>query len=150
MTVGSRRRQTGPDQLTVEACLERAAFACEINGCDLRGNRGEGWSTQHRLPRGRGGDRNPRINLPSNLLIVCGSGTTGCHGLVEDQLRAASYEVGWLLHRCACALPFDCEHSPRKKPVLVLRSRWMLLNDDASYTLVIPQPAPVEPEEVPW
>ena len=91
MTIRSHRspvrRSTGPDQLTVEACLERAQYACEVNGCMLRGQRSEGWSLQHRLARGNGGTRNPRTNLPSNLLVVCGHGTAGCHGLIENELR---------------------------------------------------------------
>jgi hypothetical protein len=129
----SRYRQTGPANDVVEACLERASYACEINGCELRGDRGEGWSMQHRLPRGRGGDRDPRINLPSNLLVVCGSGTTGCHGLIEDSLRAAAYEVRWLIHRCACERQFVCEHSPRNQQTYILRGRWVYLSDAASY-----------------
>lgn len=133
MTVGSRRRSTGPDHLTVEAALERASYSCEINGDELRGDRGVGWSVQHRRPRGKGSTRDPGSNRPSNILIVCGSGTTGCHGLLENQLRAAAYEVGWLVHRCACYRPFDCEHSPAKTPVLILRNRWVLLDDASNY-----------------
>jgi hypothetical protein len=129
----SRYRYTGPPNDTVEACLERASYACEINGCDLRGDRGEGWSIQHRLARGRGGDRDPRINLPSNLLVVCGSGTTGCHGLIEDQLRAAAYEVRWLIRRCGCERKFVCEHSPRNLQTYILRGRWVYLDDAANY-----------------
>lgn len=136
MTVGSRRRtSTGPDHLTVEAALERASYACEVNGCELRGQRGMGWSMQHRLPRGSGGTRHPGTNRLSNLLVVCGSATTpgGCHNLIEHELRAAAKVVGWLLEHCACERPFDCEHAPRHKPVLILRRRWVLLDDAANY-----------------
>ena len=45
----------------------------------------------HRLPEGQGG---PFI-VP-NGLPVCGSGTTGCHGLSESR-RALSYSCGWLI-----------------------------------------------------
>jgi hypothetical protein len=127
------RRSTGPDHLTVEACLERAQYACEVNGCMLRGQRSEGWSLQHRLARGNGGTSNPRTNLPSNLLVVCGHGTAGCHGLIENELRAASLPVGWRLEHCACSRPYDCEHAPRRIPVLILRERWVLLTDQATY-----------------
>lgn len=133
----SSYRYTGPPPAVVEACLERSQYQCEIDGCDLRGERGEGWSLQHRMPR-QGGSVHPRLNLPSNLLVVSGSGTTGCHGLIENQLRAAAYEVGWLLRRCGCERPFDCEHSPRHTPVLVLRARWVLLDDRAEYVDVDP------------
>lgn len=135
MTLQSkRRRSTGPRNDVVEACLERAQYMCEINGCQLSGTRGEGWSLQHRMPRGSGGTPDPRINLPSNLLVACGSGTTGCHGLIENQLRAAAYEVRWLLHRCACLDPFNCVHAPRQMQTLILNERWVYLTDRATYT----------------
>lgn len=129
----SRARYTGPPRDVVEACLERAQYSCEINGCEIRGNRGEGWSLQHRRPRGSGGTVHPRINSPANLLVTCGSGTTGCHGLIENELRAAAYEVGWLVRRCDCSRPFDCEHSPRRTPALILRRRWVLLDELGDY-----------------
>jgi hypothetical protein len=145
MTVGSRRRSTGPAPHVVEACLERASYSCEINGDELRGSRGEGWSIQHRRSRGAGGTRHPRENGTSNLLVVCGSGTTGCHGLIENALRAAAYQVGWLVRKCDCARPFDCEHSPGKKPVLILRGRWVLL-DEAAHYIDVEAPAAEVPD----
>lgn len=49
-------------------------------------------SIQHRLPRGRrGGSR------LSNLLHICGTATTGCHGEVESE-RAQAYDDGYSLH----------------------------------------------------
>lgn len=36
-----------------------------------------------------GGSRWPGINLPANLLTLCGSGTTGCHGWVTANPSAA-------------------------------------------------------------
>lgn len=41
-----------------------------------------------------GGSRWPGINLPSNLLTLCGSGTTGCHGWVEGHPEWAKAQ-GW-------------------------------------------------------
>jgi hypothetical protein len=43
-----------------------------------------------------GGTRWAGINLPSNLLILCGSGVDGCHGWVESN-RSASVAAGWLV-----------------------------------------------------
>lgn len=137
----TRYRYTGPLPEVVEACLERASYSCEINGCELRGNRGEGWSLQHRRSRGAGGSRDPRANLPSNLLVACGSGTTGCHGLIEDGLRGAAYEVGWLIRKCVCSDPWSCEHSPRRRLALVLRTRWVYLTDAAGYIDAPPPPS---------
>jgi len=33
----------------------------------------------------------------ANLIAVCGSGTTGCHGWIENH-RGESYRRGWLVH----------------------------------------------------
>lgn len=70
-------RRTSPDAETVRLVRERDDWRCARCG---------GWgplSTQHRVARGMGGSRWPGINLPSNLITLCGSGTTGCHGWVE-------------------------------------------------------------------
>lgn len=50
---------------------------------------GSGWDSLHHLyPRGQGGD-----DAIENLIPLCGSGTTGCHGLVENHNRAARATV---------------------------------------------------------
>lgn len=59
-------------------------------------DRGMGWSAHHRKPRGQGGTSNPSIANIANCLILCGSGTTGCHGWVESR-RAISEDVGYLI-----------------------------------------------------
>lgn len=41
-----------------------------------------------------GGTRWEGINLPSNLLTLCGSGTTGCHGWIEHHPTYAE-DHGW-------------------------------------------------------
>ncbi len=52
------------------------------------------YSLQHRDPRGMGG---PKLrHTMANLVTLCGTGTTGCHGYVESQ-RSESYEFGWLV-----------------------------------------------------
>jgi ferredoxin len=53
-------------------------------------------SVHHRLPRRMGGTLDPRINDPRNLVVLCGTGTTGCHGAVESD-RVAAYADGWLI-----------------------------------------------------
>ena len=58
--------------------------------------RGIDWSLHHRRPRGMGGTRNPGIHSPANLVILCGSGTTDCHGWVESNRTAATLE-GFLI-----------------------------------------------------
>lgn len=43
-----------------------------------------------------GGTTDPRINDPRNLILLCGSGTTGCHGWVESNRRTAQ-RLGYLI-----------------------------------------------------
>lgn len=45
-----------------------------------------------------GGSKRPDTNLPANLILLCGSGTTGCHGYVESN-RAEAFDLGFLLHQ---------------------------------------------------
>ena len=53
-------------------------------------------SLHHRKPRHMAGSTDPRINDPRNLIRLCGSGVSGCHGEVESQ-RQAAIDDGWLL-----------------------------------------------------
>lgn len=62
---------------------------------------------QHRWPRGRGGD-----NRPSNLILMCGSSTTGCHGWAETQQRRIATDQGWFI---------ESGEDPATKPVLTRR-----------------------------
>ena len=43
-----------------------------------------------------GGSKNPALNKASNILLLCGSGTTGCHGWVESN-REEAYDAGLLV-----------------------------------------------------
>lgn len=43
-----------------------------------------------------GGTRDPRVNDLRNLVRLCGSGTTGCHGDIESHRTTARFE-GWLI-----------------------------------------------------
>lgn len=61
-------------------------------------DRGIGWSAHHRRPRGSGGTSDPEIGNITNCLILCGSGTTGCHGWVE-RFRASAEEYGYIVRR---------------------------------------------------
>lgn len=73
--------------------LARAYFTCEF--CGWKNN---SLNIHHRTPRGMGGTRVKEINEPANLLVLCGSGTTGCHGWVESH-RQEAYELGLLVKR---------------------------------------------------
>lgn len=81
--------------------LERDQDRCVRCGAACTGQRGRDWSIQHRIPRGMGGSRREDINRAANLLTMCGSGTTGCHGWIETtaQGREEARENGWALSK---------------------------------------------------
>lgn len=109
----SGRRGTGPSTRTRELVAERAGYCCEICGLSLHNGTTwtEPYSVHHRRPRGAGGSRDAATNSPANLLLLCGSGITGCHGRVERD-RSTAYVFGWLVRQ---------GHDPETVPVWVWR-----------------------------
>lgn len=77
----------------------------------------------HRLPRGMGGSRSTagraRTERASNLVIVCGTGTTGCHGWIESH-RQDAYDTGWLVHRT---------DDPEQVPLIDTAGRRFMIDD---------------------
>lgn len=84
-----------------------------------RCGRAPGSNIHHRRPRGAGGSKDPATNVPSNLLLLCGSGTTGCHGQIESH-RAEAKANGWLLEQW---------QNPLRTPVRI-HDRGLVLLDD--------------------
>lgn len=101
--------KTGPSQGIREIVMERDYYRCVRCGLSVSGEPGKDFSIQHRIPRGMGGSRDPRLNLPANLILLCGSGTTLCHGEVESK-RADAREHGFALWR---------SQNPADEPVTV-------------------------------
>lgn len=92
------RRATGVPLAVLEICLARSGGRCENCGGSLGPQRrGVDFSGHHRLPRRMGGTNNPAVNGAANVVILCGSGTTGCHGRIESN-RTDAYARGLLLH----------------------------------------------------
>lgn len=118
-------RQTGPASDVVEVVLERAGYSCEACGSAIGDRRGVDWSVQHRRPRKMGGTRWPGANLPSNLLILCGSATTpgSCHEFAESH-RTAAVAAGWLV---------QSRTDPATEPVLIVGGRFVYLTNTATY-----------------
>lgn len=77
-----------------EMVAHRASYQCER--C-YRPVPGIAASVHHRRPRQMGGTKRPDANEPGNLLLLCGSGVTGCHGWVESN-RSEARSLGLLLH----------------------------------------------------
>ncbi len=100
---------------------ERSVGRCEMCG-------GPATNTHHRRPRGMGGSKDPATNTPANLVRVCGSGSTGCHGWIESN-REAARDCGYLVGQ---------GHDPATVPVLLMTSgglfEWVLLDADGGYT----------------
>jgi hypothetical protein len=105
-----------------ESVAERSALTCELCYRPLYGQQ---VSLHHRRPRRMGGTRRIDTNRPSNLLLLCGSGTTGCHGWVESY-RTEAHEWGVLLH--------DRE-APAESPYRDKHGDWWLLDDDGGKRL---------------
>lgn len=64
--------------------MERSQGRCEVCGQ-------QGLGVHHRLKRSAGGTWSP-----SNLLRLCGGGTTGCHGRIEAEPKLALELALWL------------------------------------------------------
>lgn len=90
---------------------ERCGGRCERCGAPE-------YTVHHRRKRSQGGTW-----CPSNLLALCGSGTTGCHGWVENNPTAAQALRFWLR-----------AGQPSETTPVWLWGRWVLLQPDGGYT----------------
>lgn len=70
--------------------LARDDRCCVRCGVSVIGQR---YSLHHRKPRSQGGE-----HTTANLITLCGTGTTGCHGWAES-FRERAREAGWLVPR---------------------------------------------------
>lgn len=86
--------------------------------CGMPVPAGEG-SIHHRRPRGMGGTRRRGAGLASNGLLLCGSGTTGCHGWVESHREEA--------RRLGMLVPLSGD--PVMSPVRYWDGEWYMLGD---------------------
>jgi hypothetical protein len=110
----TKRESTDPDPATRDAVLERDMYYCLLCGGGIGDRRGVDYSIHHRKLRSQGGDN----SLP-NLILLCGSGTTGCHGAVHAKPKWARKFGGWLL---------KSTDDPAAFPVLIDKAdRWVLL-----------------------
>ena len=106
------------DQPSKEVCAivdRRDGWCCARCGASLECT---GGSRHHRKLRGH--CRKDERHTPANIVLLCGSGTTGCHGWVHAH-PALAYEAGWLVHSY---------EDPRKIPVRHRRYGVVLLADD--------------------
>ncbi|HWB35565.1 MAG TPA: hypothetical protein VHA75_06020 [Rugosimonospora sp.] len=136
--ITKHHRDTGPTPTTVALVGERDGWSCASCGRSLLGGvRGVTFSVQHRVARGQGGSRRPELNLPANLLLLCGSGVeTGigpaqCHPRVE-QRGTDDLAAGFWLRQWTDGRPT----APGEHAVRHARHGWVWLDDDGSVTPV--------------
>lgn len=115
---------TGPTEQTREAVITRAAYHCELCNRPISGPA----SVHHRRPRRMGGTRRADTNSPANLLLLCGSGTTGCHGWVELH-RREGLDAGVILYD---------RDNPTEHPFMDRLGNWWTLTDEGTKQLTNP------------
>lgn len=99
---------------------ERAQSCCEICGHPAN-------NAHHRKNAGQGGN-----DALSNLLLLCGSGTTRCHGYVTAPVKnymlwpRKPKTMGWSMWR---------SDNPADVPVMY-RGNWVRLDDDGNVHLL--------------
>lgn len=107
--------------------IERDRGACVRCGAPVvHLERGRAWSIHHRRPRGTGGTRVVWVNLAANGVVLCGSGTTGCHGWTERE-RTKAFNLGFLVSKIGVATAMTTR----------LRHHlygWVLLDNEGGYT----------------
>jgi hypothetical protein len=104
-----------------DAVLIRAAKSCERCGVTVIGSFG---SVHHRTPRQMGGSVTASEDT-SRMVLLCGSGTTGCHGTVERE-RLAAYHAGWLVRQ---------GEDPHRIPIVLWDGRTVFLTSDGRYSV---------------
>lgn len=92
--------------------------------CRRCGAAGGQISRHHRKPRGMGGANRADAGRLSNIVTVCGSGTTGCHGWIESNRNEARLD-GWLV---------PTWQDPADVPVVNLGREALWLRDDGAIT----------------
>lgn len=99
-------KKSDPTKETVHAVFARDEGCCARCGTPITGERGRDWSVHHRRPRGSGGTSLAWVNLTGNLVLLCGSGTTGCHGFIESH-RIWATDAGFLVSLNGVAVAAD-------------------------------------------
>ena len=120
------KRSLGVSKATRVLVLNRARYRCERCGVSL--SESYHYSLHHRTPRGMGGSRDIRLNLASNLVAICGSGTTDCHGWIESN-RSVSEDDGWLVSRY---------QEVAEVPLQIWGVGWRYLTDEGTYSSTPP------------
>lgn len=109
---------SGPSRLTCQLVDLRDESRCVRCGRWLPGTPA---SRHHRKRRSQAS--RAEVHSPANIILLCGTGTTGCHGWVHAHPEEA-YRYGWLVRG---------RDNPKKVPVLTVLYGWVLLDDKGGY-----------------
>jgi hypothetical protein len=108
--------------MTVTAKVRREVIARDKQTCQWCGRWVDvesGWySLQHRRARGMGGTKRIDTDLACNLVLVCGTGTTECHGEIESH-RERAVERGFNVAD---------RHNPALVPLLDYSDQWLRMD----------------------
>ena len=116
----SRRKTGATDEVRMNVMV-RANFRCERCGTSVQSIP---MSIHHRRPRAMGGTHRPETNYPSNLMALCGTGTSGCHGYLESN-RTEAMDYGFIVPQYEI---------PSNVPVKTYTHGWVYLDDEGSFT----------------
>lgn len=114
--------RTNPTRETHRLTARRDHYRCLRCGNELD-HIWSGHSLHHRHMRSH---PFPGLHLPANLIHLCGSGTTGCHGWVHNHPKTAM-EYGWVVS--------GYNDHPETVPVWDAHQGWLLLDNQGGYTL---------------
>ncbi|WEV72128.1 hypothetical protein [Bifidobacterium sp. ESL0790] len=110
---------TRPSEEVCGIVDQRDGYECLVCG----GMRADGWSGESRHHRLMRSHSFPRLHSPENMMRVCGSGTTGCHGRIHAHPGMA-YRLGWLVH--------EWVEDPSEVPCKTCRHGWVFLEKDGT------------------
>lgn len=119
----------GVGAAVLETVITRDQHSCARCGRPVTHlTRGVAWSIHHRRPRGSGGTSLAWVNQPANLIVLCGSGVTGCHGWVEKN-RVDAIGSGLIVLRIGI-------REAREVPVMHALYGVVLLDNDGGWEAV--------------
>lgn len=127
MSITNRSRGgTGqPSRLTRQLVDLRDESSCVRCGRWLPGTPA---SRHHRKRRSQ--SSRSEVHSPANLILLCGTGTTGCHGWVHAHPGEAR-EYGWLLRST---------DDPETTPMLHRLYGWVTLDDTGNVHIIEDRP----------
>lgn len=118
--------------MTVSAKTRRALHERAYSCCEACGSPGA-TNAHHRLNQSQGGP-----DTLSNLMLLCGSGTTGCHGIVTvnpESARWLGYSVSLAQVTVDGRLPITTANVPVYRWSREIGcAEWVLLDDDGCLT----------------